>query len=132
MSAVSTEIGVVRSILIVDDEPIQRESLMQMILMYGYQVETASSGEDAIAMLGNYTFDLLLLDLNMPGLSGFDVIDFVVENDIQSKVVVVSGDASFESAKEALQKGTHDFVKKPYAPDELLNTIKNAASKKGT
>ncbi|MFT7686552.1 MAG: DNA-binding NtrC family response regulator [Candidatus Azotimanducaceae bacterium] len=132
MSAVSTEIGVVRSILIVDDEPIQRESLMQMILMYGYQVETASSGEDAIAMLGNYTFDLLLLDLNMPGLSGFDVIDFVVENDIQSKVVVVSGDASFESAKEALQKGTHDFVKKPYAPDELLNTIKNGASKKGT
>jgi len=130
MSAVRTEIGMGRSILIVDDEPIQRESLMQMILLYGYQVETAESGEEAISMLQNYTFDLLLLDLNMPGMSGFDVIDYIVEHNVPSKVIVVSGDASFDSAKEALKKGAHDFVKKPYAPDELLNTIKNAASKK--
>ena len=130
MSAVMTEQGFGRNILIVDDEPVQRESLKQMIELSGYQVETAGSGEEAIAMLQNYSFDLLLLDLNMPGMGGFGVIDYVVQNAVPSKVVVVSGDANFETAKEALIKGAYDFVKKPYAPDELLATIGNAASKK--
>lgn len=130
MSAVMTEKGLGRNILIIDDEPLQRDSLKQMIELSGYQVETAGSGEEAIKMLQNYCFDLLLLDLNMPGMGGFGVIDYVVEHCVPCKVVVVSGDASFETAKEALGKGAYDFVKKPYAPDELLTTIGNAASKK--
>ncbi|MFT7091469.1 MAG: diguanylate cyclase (GGDEF)-like protein/PAS domain S-box-containing protein, partial [Candidatus Azotimanducaceae bacterium] len=130
MSAVMTEQGLERNILIVDDEPLQRESLRQMLELSGYQVEAADSGEAAIGMLQNYTFDLLLLDLNMPGMSGFGVIDYVVEHQIPSKILVVSGDANFETAREALGKGAYDFVKKPYAPDELLTTIGNAASKK--
>jgi diguanylate cyclase (GGDEF)-like protein/PAS domain S-box-containing protein len=130
MSAVMTEQGLGRNILIVDDEPVQRESLKQMIELSGYQVETAASGEEAIQMLQNYCFDLLLLDLNMPGMGGFGVIDYVCANSVPCKVVVVSGDANFDTAKEALGKGAYDFVKKPYAPDELLATIGNAASKK--
>tara|TARA_R110002072_G_scaffold13418_12_gene56263 strand:+ start:22121 stop:24274 length:2154 start_codon:yes stop_codon:yes gene_type:complete len=130
MSAVMTEQGLGRNILIVDDEPLQRDSLRQMIELSGYQVETADSGEVAIGMLQNYCFDLILLDLNMPGMGGFGVIDYVIENQVPSKVLVVSGDASFETAREALGKGAYDFVKKPYAPDELLTTIGNAASKK--
>lgn len=130
MSAVMTEQGTGRNILIVDDEPLQRESLKQMIELSGYQVETADSGEQAISMLQNYCFDLILLDLNMPGMGGFGVIDYVIEHHIPTKVLVVSGDASFETAREALGKGAYDFVKKPYAPDELLTTIGNAASKK--
>lgn len=129
MSAVMDEpIG--RNVLIVDDEPMQRESLKQMIELSGYQVETADCGETAISMLRSYCFDLLILDLNMPGMGGFGVIDYVVEHQVPSKMVVVSGDANFDTAKEALQKGAYDFVKKPYAPDELLTTIGNAATKK--
>jgi diguanylate cyclase (GGDEF)-like protein/PAS domain S-box-containing protein len=130
MSAVMNEQESGRNVLIIDDEPMQRESLRQMIELSGYQVEVAENGEAAIEMLRSYCFDLLILDLNMPGMGGFGVIDYVVEHQVPSKVVVVSGDANFDTAKEALQKGAYDFVKKPYAPDELLTTIGNAATKK--
>lgn len=129
MSAVEIE-DTNRNVLIVDDEPIQLDSLKEMISLYGYHVETASSGEKAIDLLKNYTFDILLLDLNMPGITGFDVIDYVTGNQIPCKVVVVSGEANFESARQALQRGAYDFLKKPYVPDELLTTMKNAAHKK--
>jgi diguanylate cyclase (GGDEF)-like protein/PAS domain S-box-containing protein len=130
MSVARAEIGIGKRVLIVDDERGQRDSLREMISLYGYDVETASSGCEALDTLGNASFDLLLLDLNMPGLSGLDVIDFVASNDFNCKVVVVSGDASFESAKAALQKGAYDFLRKPYVPAELINTMKNAAHKK--
>lgn len=118
------------SVLIIDDEPIQLESLKEMLSLSGYQVAGASSGEEAIALLTGYEFDLLLLDLNMPGMSGFDVIEHVTRNRIACKVIVVSGDASFESARKALLQGAHDFVKKPYVPDELFATMNNVLSKK--
>ncbi|MBD3647810.1 MAG: EAL domain-containing protein [Pseudomonadales bacterium] len=129
MSAVEIE-DTSRNVLIVDDEPIQLDSLKEMISLYGYNVETASNGEKAIELLTNYSFDILLLDLNMPGVTGFDVIDYVTSNQVPCKVVVVSGEASFEAAKQALQRGAYDFLKKPYMPDELLTTMKNAAHKK--
>ena len=118
------------SVLIIDDEPVQLESLKEMISLSGYEVEGARSGEDAIALLSRRSFDLLLLDLNMPGMSGFDVIEYVVDNHIPCKVIVVSGDASFESARKALKRGAHDFVKKPYVPDELFTTMNNVVSNK--
>jgi diguanylate cyclase (GGDEF)-like protein/PAS domain S-box-containing protein len=124
------EIGLGKHVLIVDDEQRQRDSLSQMISLYGYEVDTACSGNEALKTLAAKSFDLLLLDLNMPGLSGLDVIDFIASHDASCKVVVVSGDASFESAKAALKKGAYDFLKKPYVPAELLNTMKNAAHKK--
>ena len=130
MSSTRSEIGIGRRILIVDDEPAQCESLRDLILLYGYEVEIAMSGEEAIKVMGNCHFDILLLDLNMPGMTGFDVIDHIIENRIAAKVVVISGEVCFESVKQALQKGAHDFIKKPYVPDELLATIENAVSKK--
>jgi diguanylate cyclase (GGDEF)-like protein/PAS domain S-box-containing protein len=118
------------NVLIVDDEPIQVESLKELVELSGHQVETATCGADAIGLLDNYTFDILLLDLNMPGMKGFEVIDHVTLNEIHCKVVVVSGEADFESARKALNKGAYDFVKKPYLPDELFTTMGNAARKK--
>lgn len=118
------------NVLIVDDEPIQVESLKELVELSGHQVETATSGTSAIELLDNYTFDILLLDLNMPGMTGFEVIDHVTSNEIHCKVVVVSGEADFESARKALNKGAYDFVKKPYLPDELFTTMGNAARKK--
>lgn len=118
------------SVLIIDDEPIQLDSLREMMELSGYQVEGANSGEEAIKLLRRYSFDILLLDLNMPGMSGFEVIDYVTSEHIPCKVVVVSGDASFESARRALKKGAHDFLKKPYVPDELLATMRNVVSSK--
>jgi len=123
-------VGAGHSVLIVEDEKAQRESLQEMISLYGYDVETAGSGEQAIELLAGSCFDVLLLDLNLPGLSGFDVINFSVKQELEHKIIVLSGDASFDSARLALKQGAYDFLRKPYAPDELLNTMKNAAQKK--
>ena len=118
------------NVLIVDDEPMQIDSLQQLLTLSGYQVDTASNGMEAIEMLKKYTFEVMLLDLNMPGLSGFDVLDFVSEMSIEVKTVVVSGESGFEITKSALKKGAYDYIKKPYVADELLSTIKNAAHRK--
>jgi CheY-like chemotaxis protein len=63
-------------VLIVDDEPIQLESLKELVTLSGYQAEATSSGMNAIDYLKNYTFEVMLLDLNMPDLSGYSIIDF--------------------------------------------------------
>jgi len=117
------------NILIVDDELVQLASLKELMTLSGYQVETAISGNKAIEHLQNTIFDAILLDLNMPEGSGFDVIAYVIENKIPVKVIVVSGQTDFESTKRALKQGAYDFIKKPYIADELLSTVKNATHK---
>lgn len=118
------------SILIVDDELVQLDSLKELMVLSGYEVETATCGNKAIEYLQNTVFDAVLLDLNMPEGSGFDVITYIIENEIPVKVIVVSGETDFESTRRALKQGAYDFIKKPYIPDELLSTVKNATQKK--
>ncbi len=115
------------TILIVDDEPIQLKSLSELVALSGYQTETASSGGQAISYLQKFSFDVMLLDLNMPDMSGYEVIDFVRNSNVEIKIVVVSGETNYDSITTALRLGAHDFIKKPYAADELLSTISNAA-----
>ena len=118
------------TVLIVDDEPGQLDSLNELMSLSGYEVGTANCGHDAIGLLEKNHYDSILLDLNMPNGSGFDVIDYVISGNIHTKIIVVSGNTDFESTRDALRKGAYDFLKKPYVPDELLATVKNATSKK--
>ena len=117
-------------VLIVDDEPIQLESLKKLVALSGYQVEAAASGMAAIDFLKSYTFEVMLLDLKMPDMSGYSIIDFVKQNEIEVKIIVVSGESNFDAVTTALRRGAYDFIKKPYVPDELLATMKNAAYRK--
>jgi len=114
-------------VLIVDDEPIQLESLSELVTLSGYQAEIASSGKEAIRFLNDDSFDIMLLDLKMPDMSGYAVLDYVRENTIEVKTVVVSGESNFDAVTTALRRGAHDFIKKPYVADELLSTIENTA-----
>jgi diguanylate cyclase (GGDEF)-like protein/PAS domain S-box-containing protein len=125
-----TENNICNAMLIVDDEPGQLNSLMELMNLSGYEVTTASSGNDAISKLGETQFDTILLDLSMPDGDGFKVIDHVIDNVLHAKIIVVSGNTDFDSARNALRKGAYDFLKKPYVPDELLATVKNATNKK--
>ena len=129
MSALK-EIQLLYTVLIVDDEPGQLDSLKELMTISGYEVSTASCGFDAIKMLEQQSYDSVLLDLNMPNGSGYEVIDHVAQTKIDVKIIVISGNTDFESTRNALKKGAYDFLKKPYVPDELLATVKNATSTK--
>ncbi|MBM4203698.1 MAG: EAL domain-containing protein [Gammaproteobacteria bacterium] len=113
-------------ILLVDDKPELLESLYQLITLHGYHAEKALGGQAALDALARDHHDVVLLDLIMPGVSGYDVLDFVAREKIDTKIIVVSGDASFSGVKHALHCGAFDFVKKPYDAAELVATMETA------
>jgi len=117
-------------ILLADDDPRMRESLHRLLSLYHYRVDTAAGGQEAIAQLCRNHYDLLLLDLRMPEVSGHDVLHYMAEHQIATMTIVVSGESSIDDISRALRKGAYDYLKKPYVPDELLATVNNAIRKK--
>jgi diguanylate cyclase (GGDEF)-like protein/PAS domain S-box-containing protein len=117
-------------ILIVDDDPFILKSLRDLLAVRGYNTDTAIGGQEAICQLGQKEYDLVLLDLHMPYVNGHDVIKFIRKNKLNPSVIIVSGETSFESARNACSQGAYDFLRKPYATDELIMTINNALKEK--
>jgi diguanylate cyclase (GGDEF)-like protein/PAS domain S-box-containing protein len=117
-------------ILLADDDPRLLESLQGLLKLYQYQVDTAVGGRAAIEQLSNNRYDLLLLDLRMPEVSGHDVMQHMLDHDIATMTVVVSGETSIDDISRALRNGAYDYLKKPYVPEELLATVNNAIRKK--
>ncbi|MBW2251841.1 MAG: sigma-54-dependent Fis family transcriptional regulator [Deltaproteobacteria bacterium] len=106
-------------IFIVDDELVMRKSLSGWLERDGYEVDTAESGEEAIEKLKKTRFDLLLVDIKMEGISGLDVLKHVMENDPDVAVVMITAYGSISTAIEAMKNGAHDYLLKPFDPDEL-------------
>ncbi|HCB14745.1 MAG TPA: two-component system response regulator, partial [Gammaproteobacteria bacterium] len=117
------------SLLVVDDEPGLLVSLEQLLRMQGYLVTIAASGVQALTHLSKSRYDLLLLDLAMPGMSGTGVLDFIAGQDLDMAVIVISGTTSVVEATTAMRQGAIDFLRKPFNPEELLRSITNAAHK---
>jgi len=117
-------------ILIVDDEVLHQHSLMQLMTQHSYEVDSANNGAEAIAKLKNNNFSLVLLDLNMGGSNGEEVMRFITEEKINTTIIVVSGETSFEAAENAIKHGAYDFISKPYSIDNLLNSVNNAVIKR--
>jgi len=113
-------------ILLVDDKEALLTSLYQLITLYGYEAQQALGGEAAMQALADDTFDVVLLDLIMPGISGHDILDYAAREKLKCKIIVVSGDSSFTGVKHALHCGAFDFVKKPYEAAELIATMETA------
>lgn len=114
------------AILLVDDKPELLDSLHQLVTLHGYRPDKALGGQAAIEALGARAYDVVLLDLVMPGVSGHDVLDFAARESLPCKIIVVSGDASYSGVKHALHRGAFDFVKKPYEAGELMATLETA------
>lgn len=119
-----------QKILIVDDDPIVLKSLQDLLTVRGYNTNTAIGGQEAICQLDQNIFDLVLLDLHMPYVNGHDVMEHIRTQKLNASVIVVSGETSFEAAKNACTQGAYDFLRKPYATDELILTINNALKEK--
>ena len=113
-------------ILLVDDKPDLLDSLHQLVTLHGYRPDKALGGQAAIDALRSRPYDVVLLDLVMPGVSGHDVLDFAARESLACKIIVVSGDASYNGVKHALHRGAFDFVKKPYEAGELMATMETA------
>lgn len=116
-------------ILVVDDEKRQQDSLMQLMAQQGYLVDSASNGAEAIEKLKYENIGIILLDLNMGGSNGEHVMQFITDHELDTAVIVVSGETSFEAAENALKYGAYDFIRKPYSLDNLLNSVNNAIKK---
>jgi diguanylate cyclase (GGDEF)-like protein/PAS domain S-box-containing protein len=117
-------------ILLVDDEPRLLSSLYELLRDRDYQLVTATCGSEALAELTRLRFDLILLDLRLPDMSGHQIMDFINSRGIEGDVIVMSGDVGIEAAIGALKRGAYDYLRKPYSREELLKTVENALQKR--
>jgi len=113
-------------ILIVEDEPRYLESTRLLLNHYRHEVVTAASGAEARAALASQHFEVVLLDLCLPEATGQEIMESMRDRLADSMVIVVSGDTSFDSALGALKAGAYDFLRKPYEPEALIKTLRNA------
>ena len=114
------------SILVVDDEPSIREFLQIMLAREGYEVSCAEDGREAITLFEKSPFDVVLADIRMPKTSGFEVLNRIKELSPETKVIMITAYASFESAVESMKEGAYDYIAKPFNVDEVKRTVSNA------
>jgi DNA-binding response OmpR family regulator len=118
-------------ILVVDDEETMRLSLGDILRLDGYQVQTAQDGAAAIGRLRRETFDLMLLDLKMPGMDGLEVLQMASKIAPDTYVILLTAHGSLESAIEALRRNAFDYLLKPSTPKQILESVAGAMAKRG-
>src|SRR5262245_27490586 len=112
------------AVLVVDDEPLIRDTLAEFLQQEGFAVRTAATGEDAVAQVRRQKFDVLLCDVNLPGLDGIEVLERALAVSPETFVLLITAYATVESAVEAFQKGAHDYLMKPIILHEVLGKIR--------
>jgi two-component system, NtrC family, response regulator HydG len=117
-------------VLIVDDEKIVRESLMDWFMKSGYDVEGADGGAAAITMVDQKEYDFIFLDIKMPEVDGFEVLDFVKENCPNAMVVMITAYGSIETAVDAMKRGACDYLTKPFEPGDLVCLLERLLQQK--
>lgn len=117
------------SLLIVDDDLNLCTALKDELIEVGYDANYVTNGFEAIKHLAINKVDLILLDLKMPDMDGFDVLKEMEEKNIDSKVIVLTAYADVKSAIDSAKMGASDFISKPYDFDELLITIRRVLQK---
>src|SRR6266542_4441899 len=117
-------------ILIVDDEAVVRESLGNWFRDEGYTVDVAESAKVALEKLSGNSWDVFLLDIRMPGIDGLELQRKLKEAQQDATVIIMTAYASVETAVEAMKQGAYDYIIKPFDPDDLEHTIRNAIERK--
>ncbi|MBM3297112.1 MAG: sigma-54-dependent Fis family transcriptional regulator [Candidatus Aminicenantes bacterium] len=116
-------------ILIIDDETSIRSTLKGVLEDEGFVATPVESGEEGLALLGRQSFDLILLDIWLPGLGGLDVLRRVMAMDDRPRVIMISGHGTVETAVQATKLGAYDFLEKPLTLEKVILTVKNALTR---
>ena len=117
------------SILVIDDEAGIRESLEVLLSLEGYTVKTANDGEQGLRTLEMENFDLVLLDLALPGQSGIDLLPQIKERQPETPVIMITAYGTVENVVEAIRAGAENFVQKPWDNEKLLADIRSAVAR---
>lgn len=118
------------NILIVDDDEAIRDSCTQLLTKMGIEIETASDSSSGLRKIRKIVFDIVILDLKMPGIGGMQLLTKIKKINPETLVIVITGYATVDSAVEAMKKGAYDFLPKPFTPEELRIIIKRAMEKR--
>ncbi|MDP2620017.1 MAG: response regulator [Hyphomicrobiales bacterium] len=117
-------------ILIVDDDTAVRRSYLRSLESFSSNVEAAGDGEEALQTMERKPFDVVLLDMRMPGLDGLSVLRTIKQKWPESEVVIITGYPTVDSAKEAVRLGAYDYLAKPVGPQDVINVADGAATRK--
>jgi len=118
--------GLAGAVLIIDDEAEIRESLQTLLEMEGFAVETANTGEAGLQRIGEHPFDLVLLDLALPGRDGMEILAEIRSHETRLPVIMITAYGTVENAVRAMQSGAANFVQKPWDNEKLLADIRAA------
>lgn len=119
-------------VLIVDDEERFRMTMCKLLSIKGVDAGTAGSGQEALEKIGQETYDVLILDIRMPDMGGLEVLSEVKKIDPFVEVIIMTGYASVDTAREIMKFGAYDYLLKPYDTDQLLEKIENAYERRTT
>jgi two-component system response regulator HydG len=118
--------GTSYTMLVIDDDAFMRDACHQTLTRQGHSVTLAKSGREGLTMLEKSSFDLILLDLNLPSEDGLFILAEIKDIDPEAVVVMISGHGSIETAVQAIKLGAFDFIAKPFTPEELLKLVGRA------
>src|SRR4030067_525557 len=118
------------SILIVDDEFSVRDSLYNWFKTEGYRADTAENGMEALKKLQESLWDIVLLDIKMPGMDGMELQKHIKKIDSTIVVIIITAYATVDTAVEAMKEGAYDYLSKPIDPDKLSILIRNAVNQR--
>lgn len=118
-------------VLVVDDEPNVLRSLVQYLTIEEFEVETASNGEEALEKVGTFNPELILLDVMMPGMDGFEVLDKVkdIPGHADTPVIMLTAKDQSSDVLKGYQSGATSYLVKPFNLDELVDTINQTLSR---
>jgi DNA-binding NtrC family response regulator len=116
-------------ILIIDDEAAIRESLETLLSMEGYAIETAENGEQGLDRIAEQPFDLVLLDLALPGRNGIEILSTIREREATLPVIMITAFGTVENVVDAIRTGAQNFVQKPWDNEKLLADIRAAIAR---
>lgn len=117
-------------IMVVDDELSIRVSLEEILKLEGYEVQAVEKGDVALKMLQEEAYDVVLLDLKMPGIDGIEVLRLINQITPNTSVILLTGHGSLESAIDALRLGAEDYILKPASSSQILTSIGRSLAKK--